>query len=44
MKKVIHIIMSILICLIITSCSIKTDDLEGATVYTTVYPINYLTN
>ena len=26
-----------------TSCSIQTDDLEGATIYTTVYPINFLT-
>jgi len=27
-----------------TSCTLKTDDLEGATIYTTVYPINFLTN
>lgn len=27
-----------------TSCSLQKDDLEGATVYTTVYPINFLTN
>lgn len=26
------------------SCSIKKDDLEGATIYTTVYPIKYITN
>ena len=44
MKKIIYTIMCLLICLIVTSCSIKTDDLEGATIYTTVYPINYLTN
>ena len=29
--------------LLTTSCSIKKDDLENATIYTTVYPINYLT-
>ncbi len=31
-----------LFTLIISSCSIKNDDLEGATIYTTVYPVNYL--
>ena len=28
---------------ILCSCSIQKDDLEGANIYTTVYPINYLT-
>lgn len=32
-----------LLIIFATSCSIKKDDLEGATIYTTVYPINYLT-
>lgn len=31
-----------LFTLILSSCSIKKDDLEGATIYTTVYPVNYL--
>lgn len=33
-----------LIVFFATSCSLKTDDLEDATIYTTVYPINFLTN
>ena len=33
-----------LMLFIICSCSIKKDDLEGATIYTTVYPIKYITN
>jgi len=39
--------LGLLLCLFIlfmSSCSFKKDDLEGATIYTTVYPINYLTN
>ncbi|MBE6155688.1 MAG: zinc ABC transporter substrate-binding protein [Firmicutes bacterium] len=36
------------LCLLVlffaTSCSFKTDNLEDATIYTTVYPINFLTN
>lgn len=34
----------LLLLFLTTSCSLKTDDLEGATIYTTVYPINFLTN
>lgn len=33
-----------LMVFITCSCSIKKDDLEGATIYTTVYPIKYITN
>lgn len=33
----------VLLILMSSSCSIKKDDLEGAKIYTTVYPINYLT-
>lgn len=33
-----------LIILFVSSCSLKKDDLENANIYTTVYPINYLTN
>lgn len=36
-------IIGILIILFTSSCSIKKDDLENAVIYTTVYPINYLT-
>lgn len=41
MKK---ILLLMIVILSITSCAIKTDDLEDATIYTTVYPINYITN
>ena len=33
----------LIICLILSSCAIETDNLASARVYTTVYPINYLT-
>ena len=36
-------IIGILIILFTSSCSIKKDDLENATIYTTISPINYLT-
>ena len=36
--------LSMLLIFLTTSCSIQKDDLEGAEIYTTVYPINYLTN
>ena len=35
--------MAIVTILLTSSCSLKKDDLENATIYTTVYPINYLT-
>lgn len=42
MKKI-NVLILILGLLFITSgCSIKQDELEGAKIYTTVYPINYL--
>ena len=42
MKKIKYIIavLAIFICI---ACSIKKDDLEGAVIYTTSYPINYIT-
>lgn len=43
MKKIKLIIICIFAMLLI-GCSFKSDDLEGATIYTTVYPINYVTN
>ncbi|MGN1379566.1 MAG: metal ABC transporter substrate-binding protein [Bacilli bacterium] len=38
------ILMFSIMILITCSCSIQKDDLEGATIYTTVYPIKYITN
>ena len=33
-----------MLALLLMGCSFKNDDLEGATIYTTIYPINYITN
>ena len=41
MKKIFMVICMMLIILSSTSC-FKKDDLEGATIYTTVYPISYI--
>lgn len=41
--KILAIICSIASLFMLSSCSIKKDDLEGAEIYTTVYPIKYLT-
>ena len=41
MKKILMVICMMLIVLSSTSC-FKKDDLEGATIYTTVYPISYI--
>lgn len=38
------LILGLFIILCTTSCSLKKDSLENATIYTTVYPINYLTD
>ncbi len=43
-NKLLLIIFGVLTILLTSSCSLKKDDLENATIYTTVYPINYLTN
>lgn len=40
MKKIILLIISIMM---LTGCSLKKDSLEDATIYTTIYPIKYLT-
>lgn len=40
MKKIILLITSLLL---VTGCSLKQDSLENATIYTTIYPIKYLT-
>ena len=40
MKKLFLIILS---AFLLTGCSIKKDNLENATIYTTIYPIKYLT-
>ena len=42
-NKILLFITGILIVLFTSSCSIKKDDLENAVIYTTSYPINYLT-
>ena len=42
-SKISVLILSLLVILFTSSCSLKTDHLEDATIYTTVYPINYLT-
>lgn len=42
-NSVIALVLGLIILFCTTSCSLKTDDLDGATIYTTVYPINYLT-
>ena len=41
LKKILFLALMVFIT---CSCSIKKDDLEGATIYTTVYPIKYITN
>ncbi|NMA50312.1 MAG: zinc ABC transporter substrate-binding protein [Mollicutes bacterium] len=42
-KNYLLLITFFIVILMISSCSLKTDDLENATIYTTVYPVNYLT-
>ena len=42
-SKLLLLVIAFVILLLTTSCSLKKDDLEGATIYTTVYPIRYLT-
>ena len=43
MKKYIKLALLLVAALLVSSCSIETDTLEDAKVYTTTYPINYLT-
>ena len=43
MKNLFKIILGFLVFFIITFCSLTKDSLEDATIYTTVYPIEYLT-
>ena len=43
MKKFIKLTVLLVVALLLSSCSIETDTLEDAKVYTTTYPINYLT-
>ena len=40
MKKLFLIILS---TFLLTGCSLKKDNLENATIYTTIYPVKYLT-
>lgn len=42
-NKLSKIILCLIIILFTSACTIKKDDLENATIYTTVYPIKYLT-
>lgn len=45
-KKLKKVFSTIILCFVLiflaTSCKIKTDNLDDSTIYTTVYPINYL--
>ena len=43
MKNLLKIIIGVLALFVITGCSLTKDSLEDATIYTTVYPIEYLT-
>ena len=43
MKSLIKIISATFVGLMLTGCSLTKDSLEDATIYTTVYPIEYLT-
>ena len=43
MKKLISIVLIFILIISVSGC-FKKDDLEGATIYTTVYPISYITN
>lgn len=42
MKKI-TIILSMILCLLLSGCSIKRDTMEDITIYTSVYPIEYIT-
>lgn len=42
--KLSRLVALLLLIFFATSCSLQKDDLEDAQIYTTVYPINYLTN
>ncbi len=43
MKRIKYLVLC-MVALLLMGCSLKNDDLEGATIYTTIYPINYITN
>lgn len=43
MKKIL-ILCSVILCFILTGCNIKRDTMEDITIYTSVYPIEYITN
>lgn len=43
MKKIKYIIFSLLVCLV-TGCSFNKSTLDDATIYTTVYPVEYIIN
>ena len=42
LKKISILIIILGIALTVTGCSIKKDEIDGAQIYTTVYPVNYL--
>lgn len=44
MKNLIKLLLLTLITITITGCNIKSDTMEDINIYTTTYPINYLTN
>ena len=43
MKIIKYLFLFLAIISLSIACSLKTDDLEGATIYTTIYPIDYVT-
>lgn len=43
MKKLIKLVSLILVCICVSSCSLKINTLDNAVIYTTVNPINYIT-
>lgn len=44
MKYTKKIFLFIILCLSLTGCNINSDNMENIEIYTTIYPINYLTN
>lgn len=44
MKLLKKILLLIVLSITLTGCDVKTDNMENIDIYTTIYPINYLTN
>ena len=43
MKKL-YLLGLVLVMFLLTGCERKNKNLEGATIYTTIYPVEYITN